>query len=181
MNQQDWLRLCNEHNTPIEDFGAMFCIRCFQPECSRSQHGKSRFEVRASTWEQRLFTAVPKLDPSDPRFATISAQKFISIDMGKVPEIRSDWNDPRELTEAASVSAPEPTLAPIPEVRKATPRPVVMPGGETSNAPNQSGRMLGGQPAQVPQDSWRTPNPVASDPTVRIVSPGSTVKLGGSG
>lgn len=105
--KRDWLGDCNDRGVPLEDFRLQFCVRCLQPECTRSQHGRSRFDARVADWENKLFLNVSRMDEADPRFASLSAKKFLSIDSGPAPEVRS-WVDPRDLTEAPAAPAPAP-------------------------------------------------------------------------
>src|SRR5690349_2638847 len=107
--KQDYLRVCNEHNIPFTDFMAGWCSRCFQKECTRSLHGKSRFEARTNTWEDRLFNHVPKLDPKDERYKDITAKHFLNIAPGS-PGAASSWLDPREIETTKTISIPSPTV-----------------------------------------------------------------------
>ena len=96
--KQDFLGECNSQKVSPEDFRQQFCIRCLNPECSRSQSGSSLFEQRVATWEDRLFNQAPKMNMQDPRYEKIRAQKFRSLDLSARPEIHggSSWVDPRE-------------------------------------------------------------------------------------
>src|SRR5574337_931171 len=98
---------------PLEAFASDFCSRCLNEECTRSIAGKSRFEARVASWEERLFLNPPVMAPEDPRYSKLAAQKFITIDVGRTPEIRtsaSAWVDPNELSEPEPV--PHPVAAP---------------------------------------------------------------------
>ena len=165
----DYLRECNDHQVPIEDFQGAFCIRCFQPECSRSQYGKSKFDTRVSTWAERLFLNVPRLDPHDPRYGAIAEQKFLTLDTGRTPEV-SSWVDPNEPQQEAP-SKPPPAQASS-SVASALPRHMLQ-----ANAPSQNGKILGPGVQVVRKDPWAIPAP----PTDPVVAPGSRIKLGGSG
>jgi len=117
VSRRDLLRECNDKGAPLDEFQTGFCSRCVNPECSRSLYGQTRFDLRVNTWEDRLFSKVPQMDPSDPRFRTISGQKFLTLDTGRVPEIRGSWDDPRDLapTETPltpSFTPPVPPLSP---------------------------------------------------------------------
>lgn len=178
MARVDYIRECNDQGVPPEDFVGAFCNRCFQPECGRSQSGKSKFDQRISTWADRLFLNVPKLAPEDPRFAPIASQKFITIDTGRTPEIRSAWVDPNE---PQALGAPE-VPAPPQESAPVVPRPVLPPGTVPrhmlmANAPSQAGKVLGSGGKSAKRDAWATPE-VPAEP---VVAPGSRIKLGGSG
>lgn len=182
MGKQDYLSECNDQRVPLEDFRQQFCVRCLQTECSRSLAGVSKFEQRVHSWEERLYTQVPRLDPQDPRYPSLANQKFISIDVSRTPEIRSDWVDPltTQVTEpapsqVASTPTPvEPSDAPTPQKPSTNaPRHMVL-----ANAPSQSGKMLGPVVAPQPKrDPWATPE----KPDGVVVLPGARVKLGGSG
>jgi hypothetical protein len=76
MERKDFMKECNNLGSPLEDFKLFFCDRCFQPECTRSNYGKSRFDQRVTTWKERLFTKVPRMEPGDPRFLDITHQQF---------------------------------------------------------------------------------------------------------
>ena len=195
---QDWLKLCNDQGVPLEDFKAQFCDRCLQQDCTRSIAGLSRFEQRTADWQDRLFDNPTRMSPDNPQFERISAQKFISIDTGRVPEVggspaQSAWVDPLtldveppsaqkeqvaiaapELVEPARVDPPEPALVPPPKPLKPL---------QPMNTPSQSGQMLPGhqaQPKADPKDAWEVPNnPETGD--VEIVKPGSRFRFGGSG
>lgn len=126
MPKDDLLHLCNNMGVAIPDFEAAFCSRCMQSECQRSLAGKSLFEARVHTWEDRLFKNPPKMDPSDPRFARISAQEFPDIqpspyfipNIGESPRQQSDWVDLRDLQAHQVEKKPEPKKAPPPPTQK---------------------------------------------------------------
>jgi hypothetical protein len=166
------MRECNDLAVPEGDFMAAFCIRCFQPECSRSQDGKSKFDHRVATWAERLFLNVPKLDTSDPRYGKLSAQKFITIDTGRVPEV--GWVDPLEPQAAPREDPPPPPEVPqAPGVAR-----VAVPGHlALANAPSQAGKVLGSGGQSARRDAWAVPEKSAEP----VVAPGSRIKLGGSG
>lgn len=114
--RRDYLPVCNDQGVPLPDFQATFCVRCVQPECSRSRAG-GLFETRVSTWKERLFENPPIMPKEDPLFSSLAAKRFIEIDMGRVAEIHgpSEWVDPRKLEESAS-PASKPRAAPPPKV-----------------------------------------------------------------
>jgi hypothetical protein len=193
--RKDWLSVCNDQKVPLDDFKAMFCDRCMQPECTRSKVGQSSFEQRVARWYDDYYANVPRLDPSDPRYGKIAAQGFIAIDAGPTPEIRSSWLDPRDLTEKgpSSVSTPPVTASapPVPvevEPRIIAPSALIRPVMTAPvNTPNRGPRMLGGAPppkAAPAPDPWGAPNPSPAQPADSkdtVVTAGATVKLGGSG
>ncbi len=204
MKRRDLLAECAQPGTPIEVLTNEWCARCQNPECSRSAVGTSRFDQRVLDWEEKLFKNVPTLSPDDPRFARIVAQKFITIDVSRVPEIRGEWVDPRDLKEPEPVvraaaatpvvmpSAPPTSVAPAPPTTEArtptppkesaSPRSSSTPSLIGANAPDQSGKVLrGGPPASTTKstDPWAAPEP--PDPADQVVQPGATIKMGRSG
>ncbi len=194
----DYINECNEHRIPEEDFLGTFCLRCFQAECTRSLSG-SKFDQRTATWEDRLFTNIPRLDPSDPRYVPISSQKFLTLDTSRTPEIRGAWFDPLAVTEPAAPETPripapaaiEPATessTPAPENPSPETPPKTTPSGRLpsrmilANAQDQSGKMLEASTEAAPQtasrDPWATPE---RGPAENVIRPGGVVKLGGSG
>jgi hypothetical protein len=162
---------CNDKEMPLVEFQAGWCSRCMSPECTRSLHGKTRFDVRTETWLERLFLHPPTMAADDPRYAGIAAKKFLTIDMGRTPEVRSDWVDPNALVQPVEVGPP----AEIAVVSAPIPTPAQ--GNVLRNAPDQSGTVLPGGPAQAPRDPWRAPAPAEN-----LVPVGGTVRFGkGSG
>jgi hypothetical protein len=194
--KRDWLGECNDKGVPLEDFQLQFCARCLQPECTRSLHGKSQFEARVTEWEDRLFKHVPRMDEGDPRYAMISAQKFLDIDTSRPPEVGGSWVDPRDLeqplpweyeisstkqVEAQTVAdIEEQGSAPVEirEVHVRSPRMAPM------NTPNRPGQMVGGKkvdkrPTVSVSDPWKAPKPAkpTEGPTGRVVPPGAKIRL----
>lgn len=192
MAKTDYIGECNTYGVALNDFLTQFCARCLQPECTRSQHGTSKFDHRVTTWESRLFQEIPRMAETDPRFKLISSQKFIQIDTGRVPEVRS-WVDPRDLAgpkespiesqgnlvEPQEVTAPSPEPSPVPE-----PRPQqIKTAGLVQNTPNRRGQMVGskkvdGGEAKPVLDPWGTQEKKA--PEGKVVQPGAKIRLGGS-
>jgi len=204
----DQLGECNNQQVPYEDFKLQFCDRCVQPECTRSQHGTSKFDQRVMTWEKRLFSEVPRMDPSDPRFSQIQGKQFKMFDPGPLPTVRgqSAWMDPRDLVEPA-VSVPIPIMSlpveeappPIEMVPESPPKPQPQAHVSTEdpqkkepvrltpqllalNTPSQSGRMLSGSSPTPPKDPWAGPKGAeAPEEGVVVVKRGATVRFGGNG
>jgi hypothetical protein len=192
MARKDWVGSCNNKGQPLADFSRAWCARCLNPDCTRSLHGKMQMDVRAATWEQRLFTEVPLLRPEDPRFGAVTRQSFAHIEVGRTPEIRTDWTDPHETPTVPerppvmpadkepaeeSPTSPEATPAPRPEGFQ-TESPALSPPLYGANAPNQGGRMLQGRPATPVSDPWA--GPVIPRPAGGlVVTPGAKVRLGG--
>jgi hypothetical protein len=120
------------------------------------------------------------MSPDDPRFTKFSAQRFITIDPGRTPEIRtSSWVDPRDLTEPATQGTIPAVTTPAPE-QAPEPAPVgqVSPTAMLMNAQSQNGRVLSGVRADRPSkgDPWAVPAPAEN-----VVPVGTTIKFGGSG
>jgi hypothetical protein len=208
MNRRDLLPECAQPGTPIDVLKNEWCSRCGNPECVRSTVGSKKFDLRVLNWEDKLFKNPPIMAPDDPRFAKIAAMKFITIDPGRVPEIRGEWADPRDLKEpepAPILATPEddgdgPVLAPPTALAPSSPPPrdeappanPPKPTGSprsvvqsqilaATNAPDQSGKILR-SPAAAPTnrgDPWAVPD--APDPADKVVQPGATIKMGRSG
>jgi len=113
MSRVDLFGECNVDGNPIDVFTAECCMRCVNPECTRSSFGKSKFDLRVSTWHDRLFEKVPKMDPGDPRFQEIAAQKFMIINPALTVASSTGWVDPRdvEASQPSQVPTPEPQVA----------------------------------------------------------------------
>jgi hypothetical protein len=186
---RDFLGECNAQGMPLVDFQANWCAFCIQPKCSRSMAGKSLFDKRVATWEQRLFTNVPRMDPSDERYNQISAQHFMAVPgiEERTPEVGAGWIDPMHEGEE---TGPETDRDPIPEMSLETdptepappPVPSSIPVGPSQFQPSMNqGRMLVGAPAKPAQsDPWEPKKPVA--PTNDVVIPtGARVRLGKPG
>ena len=183
--RRDLLRECNDRQAPLDEFQAGFCGRCINPECTRSLFGQSKFDVRVNTWEERLFTDVPKMDTHDERFAAIAGKRFLTFDTGRTPEIRTDWVDPRDVPQEpviikeATPSTPEPSPEPSPVVKPVPHAPSRVPVHLLrANTAVSSGVMVGeAPPSAPPRDPWATPEPSKD----LIVPVGSRVKMGGTG
>lgn len=187
-DKQDHLRLCNEQGLPFTEFMANWCSRCFQPECSRSLHGKTRFDARISSWEERLFLNPSKLDSSDPRYRDIATKKFLAMAPTN-PAERSAWMDPRDVETTKVISiptpAPEPPPPPPPEPKVEASPPVRGPEQASTppqvltNTPNRPRQMIAGAavpPPPLVSDPWRPMQPVKPGETV--VKPGARIKFG---
>lgn len=186
--RRDYLSVCNDHGVPLDDFQAQFCVRCVQPECTRSRAG-GLFESRVGTWEDRLFHNPPRMPKDDPLYAVLSAKRFLDIDMGRIPEVhgRSDWVDPRALeTPAEPVEKPRPARQPrprpAPEVgatADAAPPVPPQPRGPL-NTPFVQGAFLDSAPSSEPKpaDRWSAPPPAApAEPGVLVVKAGARIKF----
>jgi hypothetical protein len=205
MRRVDLYAECNADGAPVEEFTRGACAHCINPECTRSTYGKSHFDQRVNTWYERLFSDVPRMDPSDPLFQAIAAQNFVAIN--PPIEVRGDWVDPRNLTQPEPAPAPEPEPSsepePEPEVVEpppepepeppapepapepaptpaAAPRNPVSPNLAFTNTPNQPGQMIPNRNQQDTGSSWDAPLPTRETEGVRVVKPGEKVKIGGS-
>jgi hypothetical protein len=181
--KQDFLGECNTQKVTIEDFQQQFCVRCINPECSRSKAGDSKFERRVSSWEDWLFNQTPKMNPQDPRYEEIRSKRFMVI--GEPLEVHgSSWVDPRDLSEgkesgpAVIEPAPSPThpepMEPAPE-----PTPKLKSPGLV-NTPTSPKRMIGA-PVTPAADPKVTPDPWAPKQKTegeKIVGPGARVRFG---
>ena len=186
LRRRDLLGECNLDGAPLDMFQQECCARCLNQECTRSIAGKSKFEQRTSTWEERLFSQVPRMDPTDPRYVVIAGQRFITVDVGRTPEVRSDWVDPLVPTPAPAVTPVQVAAQPVVITQKT--EELSAPSARTdgfrtkpnmvlSNAPDQSGKVLKPNaplPTQAPKDAW-SPQKSASE---GVVLPGAVIKLG---
>jgi hypothetical protein len=178
MSKQDCVTLCNEFKIPIGDFEMQHCSRCFQHECTRSQHGKSQFEHRVDTWEERLFLNVPRRDESDPLVQTLQAKKFVEVDPGPSPEVgRSAWVDPRDLSDEA------PRLDPPKPAPKTSggPPPALSAVSPFLNTPDRPGQMVGQEKPQklAAVDQWAPKEPEKNRD--QVVKPGVRIRFGKTG
>jgi hypothetical protein len=112
MDRRDLLGECNVDRHPLDTFISECCASCFNPECTRSLSGKLKFDKRTNGWFDHYFGDQDKMDPSDPRFSKIAAQKFVIIDparLARTPEVGSSsaWVDPRDLERPAAPKPPE--------------------------------------------------------------------------
>lgn len=194
-NRRDYLAECNDQGVSVQDFQAAFCTRCSQPECTRSQYGKSKFDQRTMTWEDRLFLSVPQMSKDDPRYLPIVGQDFRTIDTGRTtvafPNAPPQWNDPRDL----------PKNPPPPPVTEASPEPIMpetsggakAPGAPPHpvgvrnlprhlllmNTPSQPAMLPGAPELQAPADSWAGPVPKEEPPPpAPVVKKGARIKFG---
>lgn len=126
--RRDLFGECNVDAHPIDSFIRDCCANCINPECTRSLAGKAKFDDRTNNWFERYFGEQGRMDPRDPRFSKIAAQKFIFIDpgvTGMAPSVSSAWVDPRDI-EPEPPPAPPPPPAPVVEplqARVAAPAP----------------------------------------------------------
>jgi len=188
-DRRDFLSVCNDQGIPLTDFQTTFCVRCVQPECSRSRAG-GLFETRVATWQERLLSP-PRMAKDDPLYVALAAKRFIEIDTGPIPEVRgpAEWLDPRAIPDQlpAPVERPRPAKPPPnPPAQPSAPGEAPRAGVSRAplNTPFVQGRMLDGAPAAAPKpDRWAvdpatpaTPSEAAGAPIVKV---GAKIKFGG--
>lgn len=175
MKKRDFLSECNDQGVALQDFDLAFCQRCHQPECSRSQFGKSLFEQRVSTWEERLFTNPSKLSDTDPRLIQIRAKSFVDVPVSKSITVAGGWLDPNDL---APQGGPEP---PARQALVTTEVPSKEGVSPVLNSPKPPPVMLGGASAPVtppPKDAWQSKAVSVVEPGVQKVGPGAKIRFG---
>lgn len=206
MKKLDLYHECNVDGASVDDFTAQCCMHCINPECSRSSFGQSKFDLRVSTWEERLFSQVPRMDPADPRYSSISAQKFLAINP-PLGAVRSNWVDPRDLdSSSGATDQPAPTPSPTPPtstpevkeeaIEKPAEPPVELkdeptpppppssppkapPGLAYTNTQTQHGQMIPQKnPPPTPKSDWSAPVPTTDTENVKVVKPGEKIKIG---
>jgi len=64
---------------PINEFTMAFCSKCFNPDCTRSMHGDTKFDYRTQNWESILFKDAKIIDKTDPLFDQLTNPNFIPI------------------------------------------------------------------------------------------------------
>jgi hypothetical protein len=201
--RRDFLKECHSQvvgqvKEPLtfDMFSGAYCTRCLQPECTRSTHGSTKFDQRVASWEDRLFLKVPRMDPNDPRFESISRKEFSPV---QDTLIVHGWG---------TESEPDPPRAFVPEPAQEVaieeilttkePPPVYSKTDDSSpsisrdtllmNTPVTAEQYLPGAPKQpVPVispkknvDSWGAAE--QSTPSEVVVNAGATVRFGsGSG
>jgi hypothetical protein len=203
MPRLDYLRECHsqvtkqvKENLTFDVFSEAYCTRCFQPECTRSAHGATKFDQRVATWQDRLFLKVPRMDQNDPRFESISSKEFAPV---QETLIVRGWGE--EITpEPQREITPEPPQEVAIEEIPANPEPspvYFQPSSSTAsisrdtllmNTPVSNEQYLPGaprpsEPHNSPKkniDSWGAPE--QSTPSEVVVKAGATVRFGsGSG
>lgn len=191
----DLYQECNTTQAPVDMFTEQCCSRCVNPDCVRSQYGKSSFDVRTQTWEERLFTQVAKLDQADPRFEKIVNQKFIAYQEPIIVAANADWTKAKPVAELIKEAPavilqppPEPvqepsapdnpeTIEPVQEapIQEKRNLPRLPPEAVQFNTPApQGGVMLPTAPMPTPKSDWTVPEKTEG---VRIVKPGAKIKF----
>jgi hypothetical protein len=190
--RRDYLSVCNDQGVPLADFQATFCVRCVQPECSRSRAG-GLFETRVATWEERLFKDPPRMSKDDALYAILAAKRFVEVDTGRTPEVHgsAEWLDPRTLVERPEPeSRPRIVRAPrasTPSERAEESNPPLRAQQPTEwraplNTPFAQGTMLAGAPPVPPKpDRWAvaTPPPAEESSPPTVVKAGAKIKFTG--
>jgi len=202
--RRDYLKECHaqvtkqvKENLSLDDFGSAYCVRCLQPECSRSTHGMTKFDQRVATWEECLCLKVPRMDQSDPRFGVIASKEFHPVQESLVVHGWGDAEEPiPKMVVPAEPSQGEPIVeAPHPDLEVQAPyfQPITAPHSisrETLllNTSVESEQYLPGASRPDTQsntpkkrvDSWGAPE--QSTPSEVVVTAGATVRFGsGSG
>lgn len=202
-NRRDFLKECHsqvakqvKESLPLDAFSVAYCARCLQPECTRSTHGSTIFDKRVTTWQDRLFLNVPRMDQDDPRFDSISHKEFSPIQESLVVRGWGDASDPEPKDEFVPESLNEPVIEEI--LVDSEPSPVYF---QPTSTPNSISRdtLLMNTPVSIEQylpgaprpsdtltkpkkniDSWGAPE--QSTPSEVVVKAGATVRFGsGSG
>jgi len=199
--RRDFLKECHtqvisqvKEPLPLTEFGSAYCVRCFQPECSRSTHGVTKFDQRVATWKERLFLEVPRMDSSDPLYKSISSKDFQPVqeslvvlgwgETDKAPEPRLDLTPepPQEVAVSEVVEGagtyfqPASTPASISRetllLNTSVESEQYLPGApKPSGLPNSTKKRI---------DSWGASE--QSTPSEVVVTAGATVQFGsGSG
>ena len=70
----DFLAECNQFQIPEADFGAQFCGRCRNSDCSRSATN-SDFGARTAAWQEIYFVGLRRADPTS-EFAQARQRAF---------------------------------------------------------------------------------------------------------
>lgn len=133
----DFFSECNNLSVSEQEFKAVFCDRCRQPECVRSVANRSgSYEDRVRNWKNRLVTVPVKVDPA------ISTQDFREVN-------ETRWADPHSLPKVSSavpakfdlIVPPINKVDPLTLVRKNTPNPgpVTLAGGMGNEPPGGGG------------------------------------------
>jgi len=190
-DRRDNLGECNQLKVPTEDFKMFWCNRCLQPDCTRSLYGTTKFERRVTTWLDRLFLKVPKMETGDPRFRDISSKEFHPVldsweISSEIPTAKEQPDQPvsflavpteevliKEASESEGTeNQPESETQPL---SKEVGTPLVIParGNLESlalmNTSNRSGLYLPGNPSsstEFPNGSGRGSKPsVKGDPS----------------
>jgi len=161
MRRLDLFAECNAQGAPVDVFTAECCMRCINPECSRSSFGSSKFDIRVNSWYERLFSQVPRMESDDPRLGSIAAQRFVAINPSLT--VNSGWVDPRDLEVSQPKKAQE-----LPSPQVVQPQPEA-PNTEHTPALTAPPAELSSQPASspavelpVPPEAELSPRPAAA-------------------
>lgn len=122
---KDYISECNNLNASEEHFIKVWCLRCRQSECTRSNAGKSLFELRVNSWQERLITHVPKLPEDHPSYNEISQKRFVRV--GWEPQQNEQQIDTPPQEASVETSVAEPSRCPVRYIH---------------NIPDQSGRSI---------------------------------------
>lgn len=202
-NRRDFLKDCHaqvskqvKEPLPFDTFGAAYCARCLQPECTRSTHGSTKFDQRVATWQDRLFLNVPRMDQDDPRFEDISRKEFTPIQESLVVRGWGGESSPEPQKEFVPELLNEPVIEEVPTndeppqvyFQPTNTAPSISRDTLLMNTPVSNEQYLPGAPRPSDAlgrpkktiDSWGAPE--QSTPSEVIVKAGATVRFGsGSG
>lgn len=199
--RRDYLKECHSQVSnqvkeplPMTEFGAAYCVRCLQPECSRSTHGVTKFDQRVATWKERLFSEVPRMDQGDPRFESISSKDFQPVQESLVV---MGWGEsdpePESRKDLIPETPQEVLVSEVPEVMTSYFQPDRTPSSISRdtlllNTSVESEQYLPGAPrpsgpsdsTKKRIDSWGAPE--QSTPSEVVVTAGAKIQFGsGSG
>jgi len=179
MQRRDLWGECNIQGAPVDVFTAECCLACVNPECTRSNFGHSKFEIRVANWYDHFFAKVPRMSPDDPRYNGIAFQKFIALTQ---PIAVNSWVDPRDITEQPVISSeplltpPKPLEPPVEAPKIEAPEKALQGQPQALlNTSVQQGQMIGNKPAKT--DSWDAPAPTSETENVRVVKSGEKIRL----
>lgn len=175
--RRDYLAVCNDQGVALNEFQQTVCVRCVQPECSRSRAG-GLFETRVSSWQERLFEKPARMTRDDPRYAAISAKHFMEIDVAR-SSARGEWLDTQALEEPVAAAKPRRAKAVTAKSPDAT-ESLSPPRVGALNTPFQQGTMLEGPapaPAAKPVDPWAARVKAATPAPVNLVKTGARIKF----
>lgn len=181
-DRSDFLKECMSSvgQGPLDLFQKAFCSVCYNRECTRSSSHNLSFDRRISNWKKDLFDNVPRADDSDPRYASIRAKKFVTIDRSSPPVFFSNTQEPPISTDVPvqpqivqpQIVQPQstvPTVSPEPEQAPQTaPQTSQEPAvsSDQANTPFSQGTILPGFQRQETSDT--------------VIEPGDTFTFGGN-
>jgi len=122
-----------------EQFAQMFCSRCQNAGCNRSQGSRTKWQHRMDTQEDLLLRNPRFAEEDDPRFRDIRGQEFndavrqaLAIEISNA---KGDWSVPTEM-EIATMAASVVGFVPPPTYNKPEAAPVEPPKPPEPPPPN---------------------------------------------